>query len=1037
MENNKIKNNEDEIKESIQSTNVENQISKGSDTKLMNVIIEEKKPKKKDRRHSILKSITKNIPLFQIMKIKDRDLKNYDKISNEFNKIFKLFKKIKKDEEIRKLNSQTNIEMADLKKNRDKQNKKIDLNEVIQRLEIPMELRTIRDIYLIRKYLKTTHVASLFQNELKPKSELYNKLLCFLAFQMKYKKIKKNEILFKIGNRTDYFYLIMEGCVEILKPMSKIHKISGYEYFLELMNYRKRNERYLYSLCIRENLRNYEIKTKDGDLIPYIYITYKLEEIKNRYFVDFRTILELVNITPEELGLDPDKIHSNGYIFSRSKMIKLRMPIITQHELNLYRFLDDKVNKKEVILFQYEPFLKIGKNSFFGEASFSGKGVRNGTARIVEDCYFGYIDIQLYNLNFYEEKKAIFEKKVNFLYSNFFFGKISIRKFETHFFNWFISEEYKNNDLIYKENDPCHFIYFIEEGTIELTSSRTILEIQVLLEDLEERRISMKEKGEKKDYNNLNNDWFDIENHVNKNQINKILILGKNNVLGLESFYYQLPFITNARVITPKAKVVKIDIEHLYQILIRSSECMHELEIKVHNTIKIITNRFFSLNNVKLMLIDNKITREENLQYENHMREKKKELNLRVNSPFLEKKFEIVKKNKISNEIERRKNKLLSAMARAGTTKSVANFWDEYFEKNKKKDKEKKKKEQNKKRSLFDFLPNLMDSEDKFKKNRKLTNSAGASKKNKEHSFIMRNYASDEMEDNLLKKVRNEIKSLQENKFFLTKIKTEENEKKEEESDKEDNYFSRDRDYFMKKYNEKNKNKDKEINLSKHNNTTNDSKKKENTIEKGEFTFITKFEDNKRYNNIFHENENENKKIIFNNISNDNNNINIKKEITTSLPSIIKPFNNKNSFKSLSIFSRNQNVRSISIDNSNKCLKNLNINFRYNNHLIKSYSFINKNNGNYTRINQDLNNYDPKEKYNIFNENYFKKKDIYSNIRKINKLKGLNEFGFPLKASYGFIPRTVKKNDLNIKMKKYQDYRRRLQRKIEEINEIL
>ena len=116
MENNKTRINEEEVKETIQSTNVENQMSKGSDTNLMNAIIEEKKPKKKDRRQSILRSISKDIPLFQIMKIKDRDLKNYDKISNEFNKIFKLFKKIKKDEEIRKLNSQTNIEMADLKK---------------------------------------------------------------------------------------------------------------------------------------------------------------------------------------------------------------------------------------------------------------------------------------------------------------------------------------------------------------------------------------------------------------------------------------------------------------------------------------------------------------------------------------------------------------------------------------------------------------------------------------------------------------------------------------------------------------------------------------------------------------------------------------------------------------------------------------------------------------------------------------------------------------------------------------------------------
>jgi hypothetical protein len=251
------------------------------------------------------------------------------------------------------------------------------------------------------------------------------------------------------------------------------------------MKYRRNNDKYLYSLCLKENLRNFEIKTKDGELIPYIFLTYKLDEIKNRYFVDFKAVLDLINVTPEELELEPDKIDSNRYIFNKIKYIKLRIPIITPHQLNIYKFLDDKVNKKEVTSFQYEPFLTIGKNSYFGEASFSGRGVRNGTAKIVEDCFFGYLDIQLYNLNFYEEKKAIFEKKVDFLYKNFFFGKISIKKFENQFFNWFISEEYDNNAVIYKENSNCNFIYFIEEGTIELASSRTILEIQILLKKLE------------------------------------------------------------------------------------------------------------------------------------------------------------------------------------------------------------------------------------------------------------------------------------------------------------------------------------------------------------------------------------------------------------------------------------------------------------------------------------------------------------------------------------------------------------------------
>ena len=145
---------------------------------------------------------------------------------------------------------------------------------------------------------------------------------------MKFKKVPKDQILFSIGSRTDYFYLIMSGKIEILKPLSKIYNISGYEYFLQLMNYRKNNEKYLYSLCIKENLKNYEIKPKDVELIPYIYLTYKLNEIKNRYFVDFNVVFDIISINPEDLGLDSDKIHSNGYMFNKIKMVKMRMPII-------------------------------------------------------------------------------------------------------------------------------------------------------------------------------------------------------------------------------------------------------------------------------------------------------------------------------------------------------------------------------------------------------------------------------------------------------------------------------------------------------------------------------------------------------------------------------------------------------------------------------------------------------------------------------------------------------------------------------------
>ena len=91
-------------------------------------------------------------------------------------------------------------------------------------------------------------------------------------------------------------------------------------------------------MCIKENLRNFEIKPKDGELIPYIYLTYKLDEIKNRYFVDFEAVFDLISISPEELGLDRDKIHLNEYMYNKVKMVKNRLPIITQHELTIFKF---------------------------------------------------------------------------------------------------------------------------------------------------------------------------------------------------------------------------------------------------------------------------------------------------------------------------------------------------------------------------------------------------------------------------------------------------------------------------------------------------------------------------------------------------------------------------------------------------------------------------------------------------------------------------------------------------------------------------
>ena len=401
--------------------------------------------------------ISQKKSLYEILNLKEKDFKSFEKISEGFQEIYKIYKS-----HYSSLNNNINNQIK---------KKKIDLYELIQKLRIVPEKRTLDDIYLIRKYIKTTNIETLFFNEIKLKGKIFNRALIFICLLMKFKYYKKDEIIFRIGEQPDFLYLIIEGKVDILKPLPKKVYLTGNEYFLQLMKYRRNNDKYLFLLCIQENTFNYEIKRKDKELIPYIYLLYRLNEIKKRIFVDFSKVFELINISPVDLGLDPQKVHSIGYIYKKMKQIKSRIPTITENDLKLYKFIDDDEVKREVTIYEYESFLKLNKNKYFGEMAVSGKLARNATIKAEENCYLGYLDINLYNLNFLQEKKAIFEKKLNFLHSNFFFEKIPQGKFEKRFFNFFISENYENNDYIYNENTNSNYIYFIEEGIIELTSS--------------------------------------------------------------------------------------------------------------------------------------------------------------------------------------------------------------------------------------------------------------------------------------------------------------------------------------------------------------------------------------------------------------------------------------------------------------------------------------------------------------------------------------------------------------------------------------
>ena len=228
---------------------------------------------------------------------------------------------------------------------------------------------------------------------------------------------------------------------------------------------------------------------------------------------------------------------------------------------------------------------------------------------------------------------------------------INLKRFSRKYFNLFVYEKYLNGTILFKENEPLNYVYFIEDGQVELTTTKTMLQIDIFLRGLQEK-FSLKGDENILNYNALKARTKDLEDYLNKTQNIKILIAGKNECLGIEPFFYGIPYYATAKVSSQRAKIFKISIEQLWQILNIETDCFSSLKNLVLNKTTILLERLFSMNNTKLVLLDNKIIFNYEFNFNNDLNNKKKEENKKENkkekNEFKYKEIKLTKNKKIS-----------------------------------------------------------------------------------------------------------------------------------------------------------------------------------------------------------------------------------------------------------------------------------------------------------------------------------------------------------------------------------------------------
>ena len=542
----------------------------------------------------------------------NKKTKDYERIYFE---LIKLFEKKKENED--KDEQYIQLYNNSAEKNMNTSNNGLDIyygiNDYINIIKKAPNVRTMLDIYLTIKFLSKTRLGKSFRDEFSDNT-IYGKLITFCSMEIKYKKFRKGKKVFNIGDSPDNFYIILNGKVDIIKPMQVRISLTGNEYFLYLMNLLKNEDRYTYNLCIKNNDLNYAIEKDEAKFLPYIYIAINLS--KKKTDLHFKEILSLVNIPPKDLGLNDAEAMDDLYVWKNVDKIKFFFPYkITADLIDKYYFICDRLIQKEVYIYHDQKFLSLETYSHFGDSAMDANTTRNATIIASEDTDLGYIEMNLYHAHISQEKIKLTRKKLKFFLENFFFRRINELTFEKKYFSFFIINNYSKGDVIFHENEDAKFAYFIENGVVELSTSKNIVEMQMIIKLLQTKRKSIEkyftyfhQDNQEMLYNNIDNNFSDLLRYINRKEKNKIIMLKNSEDIGLISFFFDCPYITDCVVESKSAKIYKIDFKYLNQILSIEKSCIYGLIKRINYKLKLLQERFFNINNTKLIIADKEET---------------------------------------------------------------------------------------------------------------------------------------------------------------------------------------------------------------------------------------------------------------------------------------------------------------------------------------------------------------------------------------------------------------------------------------------
>lgn len=336
-------------------------------------------------------------------------------------------------------------------------------------------------------------------------NELINKICLCIKFESK----PKNTIICQLGEIGDKFYVVFKGKIAVIIAQSYEHELSESD-FIE-------------HLKVLHSYQEYDILERTVSSNRHIYLSPQMHEI-----------MEHLDYTKPLLQRD----------FSVEEYIERIRPASTPNS-------GEKIKVK---LWTYKMVVEITAGNSFGDVALSGEEKRRNASIItLEDCDFGTIKKESYEICIKEAEEKARRNNIDNVYSQIIFQGYNKDFFEKNYFNFFKHEVFNRGHILFVQGTERKEIFFVKEGEIELSFYVSFKDLNALIRSLG-GEIENYEREQK-----IINGNPRLKQYYTTKKWFRLKIVNRKDIIGLDEYLINNSFYCTAKVTSQKCSLFALE----------------------------------------------------------------------------------------------------------------------------------------------------------------------------------------------------------------------------------------------------------------------------------------------------------------------------------------------------------------------------------------------------------------------------------------------------------------------------------------------